>query len=345
MVTKEDFIFITGASGFIGTNLIELFEEKGYRFVNYDKADVTKKDQHKYWHEGNIMDKVALSEAFDKYKPTIVIHLAARTDTRSTDLNDYIENTEGTENVVNEIKKHDYVKHALFASTQYVYKDRYVPFGLTDTNYAPHTVYGVSKKMDEDYIRSSDMKCKWTIFRPCAVWGPWHRRNPVQIWKMIDQGRFVYPRKSPVIRTGAYVKNLVRQLDAIMNGPDELTNHKTYYLGDMPHDAYRFNNTFSLALTGKNVKRLPNFVFALGGLFGDLVRKLGGNFPLYTVRYRNMVEDYISPSNVTIALFGGFSQDMEANIKETVAWLEGEGAELFDYWKNRKEKRKNRINK
>ena len=61
MITKEDFILITGASGFIGTNLVELFEEKGYRFVNYDKADATKKDQHKYWHEGNIMDKDALA--------------------------------------------------------------------------------------------------------------------------------------------------------------------------------------------------------------------------------------------------------------------------------------------
>ena len=61
MMSKEDFILITGASGFIGTNLIELFEEKGYRFANYDKADVTKPNQYKYWHEGNIMDKDALA--------------------------------------------------------------------------------------------------------------------------------------------------------------------------------------------------------------------------------------------------------------------------------------------
>lgn len=115
MITKDDFILITGASGFIGTNLIELFETKGYRFVNYDKAPTTKKDQQKYWHEGNIMNKQQLAEAFDKYKPTVVVHLAARTDTLSDKLEDYIENTEGTENVVNEIKKHDYIKHALFA--------------------------------------------------------------------------------------------------------------------------------------------------------------------------------------------------------------------------------------
>ncbi len=336
MINKEDFILITGASGFIGTNLIELFEEKGYRFVNYDKADATKKDQHKYWHKGNIMDKDALAAAFDKYKPTIVIHLAARTDTASNKLEDYIENTEGTENVVNEIKKHDYIKHALFASTQYVYKDRLVPFGLTDDSYAPHTTYGVSKKMDEEYIRASGMKCKWTIFRPCNVWGPWHMRYPVQLWKMLDQGRYVHPGKRPVVRTYAYVKNLVKQLDAIMNAPDEMSNHKTYYLGDMPYDAYEWTNLFLKALNGKTVKRVPKFILACGALVGDFLGLFGVQFPLYSVRYRNMIEDYYAPSNVTIALFGGFQQDVETNIKETVAWLEGEGADLFEYWKKRK---------
>lgn len=169
MITQNDFILITGGSGFIGTNLIELFEEKGYHFINYDKNNVTKANQHKYWFSGNIMDKKRLAEVFDQYKPTIVIHLAARTDTLSDKLEDYIENTEGTENIVNEIKKHDYVKHALFASTQYVYKSKEIPFPLTDDSYAPHTVYGISKMMDEQYIRSANLSCKWTIFRPCNV--------------------------------------------------------------------------------------------------------------------------------------------------------------------------------
>lgn len=336
MVKKEDFILITGASGFIGTNLIELFEDRGYKFINFDKADVTKKSQHKYWHKGNILDKEALAVAFEKYKPTIVIHLAARTDTASNKIEDYIDNTEGTENVVNEIMKHDYVKHVLFASTQYVYKDKLIPFGITDDSYAPHTVYGISKKMGEEYIRLSNMHCKWTIFRPCNVWGPWHMRYPNQLWKMIDRGIYVHPGKKPVIRTYAYVKNLVKQLDAIMNAPEELTNKKTYYLGDMPSEAYEWTNAFSRMLTGKNLRRVPKVILAFGAFVGDILGILGVKFPLYSVRYRNMVEDYYAPSNVTISIFGGFTQDLETNVKETVDWLEGEGAELFDYWQKRK---------
>ena len=334
-LSKDDFILITGASGFIGTNLIELFEQKGYKFINYDKADVTKPDQHKYWYNGNIMDKQRLAEAFDKFKPTIVIHLAARTDTLSDKLEDYIENTEGTKNVVDEIKKHDYIKHALFASTQYVYKDKVIPLGLKDDAYAPHTVYGISKKIDEEYIRSSNMKCKWTIFRPCNVWGPWHMRYPNELWKFIAKGMYVHPSHKPVIRTYAYVKNLVKQLDAIMNAPDELVDKKTYYLGDMPIDSYVWLNALSREFRGKNIIRIPKFFFWGGALLGDFFRLFGIKFPLYSMRYRNMIEDFYAPSNVTIALFGAFEQDYTKNVKETADWLCKEGINLFPYWKKK----------
>ena len=187
------------------------------------------------------------------------------------------------------------------------------------------------------------MQCKWTIFRPCNVWGPWHMRYPNQLWKMIDRGIYVHPGKQPVIRTYAYVKNLVKQLDAIMNAPEVLTNHKTYYLGDMPSEAYEWINTFSKMLSGKKVNRVPKFFLACGALLGDVLGLFGIQFPLYSVRYRNMIEDYYAPSNVTVSIFGGFSQNLDDNIRETINWLEGEGAELFDYWKKRKIAKKIKI--
>lgn len=333
MIHNDDFILITGGSGFIGTNLIELFEAKGYHFVNFDKAPETKDDQHKYWYKGNIMDKQQLADAFEKYHPTIVIHLAARTDTLSDNLDDYIENTEGTKNVVDEIKKHDYIKHALFASTQYVYKDKVIPFGLKDDSYAPHTVYGISKKMDEEYIRSSDIKCKWTIFRPCNVWGPWHMRYPNELWKFIAKGLYVHPSHKPVIRTYSYVKNLVKQLDAIMNAPDDLVDKKTYYLGDMPIDSYVWLNALSQEMRHKDIIRIPKCFFWGGAIIGDFLRLFGIKFPLYSMRYRNMIEDFYAPSNVTIALFGAFEQDYKKNCKETVDWLKSEYGKNFEYWK------------
>lgn len=335
MITNDDFILITGASGFIGTNFINMLEEIGFdRFVNFDKAKSTRESHMKYWFEGNIMDKDRLSKAFEMYKPTIVIHLAARTDTLSDNLDDYVENTKGTENIVDEIVKRNCVKHALFASTQYVYKDKIIPFGLSDDSYAPHTVYGMSKKIDEEYIRNSNLQCKWTIFRPCNVWGPWHMRYPNELWKMIAKGFYCQPGNKPAIRTYSYVGNLVKQLWAIINASDVLQDRKTYYLGDMPCDSYIWLNTFSKELTGKNLRRLPKVLFFVGAMIGDILRKFGLNFPIYSMRYHNMIEDFYAPSNVAISLFGGYETSYEKNVKETVDWLRGEGASYFEYWKN-----------
>ena len=42
---------------------------------------------------------------FNEYKPTIVIHLAAKTDTIGLSIDYYIENTKGTDNLLSIIQK------------------------------------------------------------------------------------------------------------------------------------------------------------------------------------------------------------------------------------------------
>ena len=74
--------------------------------------------------------------------------------------------------------------------------------------------------------------------------------------------------------------------------------------------------------------------FYIGALIGNIIRLFGINFPLYSMRYRNMIEDFYAPSNVTISTFGAFEQSYEKNVKETIDWLRSEGAQYFEYWKN-----------
>lgn len=337
MITKDDIILITGGSGFIGTNLIELFETKHYgKIINFDKAAPTKKQQNNYWIQGNIMNPSDLSAVFEKYNPNIIIHLAARTDTLSNILEDYVENYKGTKNVISEIKKHDYIKHVIITSTQYVYKSKTIPLPTKDDDYAPHTMYGISKKMDEEITRNSAMTCPWTIIRPCNVWGPWHMRYPKELWKIIGKGYYIHPTRNPVIRTYAYVKNLVFQLDQILNADLSLVNHGTFYLGDVPIDSYILFNEISKQLNNKTVRILPRFIFYCGAKVGDVLRALGIKFPLYTVRYKNMIEDFYAPSNITVKLFGVRNPNLADNVKETIDWLYGEGNDFFDYWKKRK---------
>jgi hypothetical protein len=102
---------------------------------------------------------------------------------------------------------------------------------------------------------------------------------------------------------------------------------------DIPIDSYLRLNALSKEMTGNNIKRIPKFLFGTAALVGDFLRLFGINFPLYSMRYRNMIEDFYAPGNVTIALFGAFSQSYEQNVKETIDWLRGEGKEYFEYWK------------
>jgi len=333
MLTKEDKILITGGSGFIGTNSIELFEKKGYNVVNFDKAPPLKKSQEVYWTKGNIMNPEDLESAFEKYQPTIVIHLAARTDTLSDNIDDYIENTTGTKNVIEQIKKSETVKHLIVASTQYVYKSKNRPIPVKDDEYKPHTVYGETKRITEEYTRNSDLQCMWTIIRPCNVWGPWHLRFAGELWKMIAQGIYIHPTKKPVIRTYAYIKNLTYQLDKILNAEDNIVDKKTFYLGDVPVDSYIWLNEISNAFRGKDIKCMPKFLFWAAGVIGDFLRKVGLNFPMYSVRYRNMIEDYYTPTDTTIHLFGLRDSSYKNNVKETIDWIFEEGSEFIEFYK------------
>jgi nucleoside-diphosphate-sugar epimerase len=329
-------ILITGGSGFIGTNFIELLDNKGYQILNFDKNAPSKTVHSQYWFNGNILDSGTLKQVFDEFKPTIVIHLAARTDTVSNDLNDYLENTKGTENVITAIENCSSVNRAVITSTQYVYKSSIYPFPAKDDDYVPHTTYGISKKITEEITRKSSMKCIWTIIRPCNVWGPWNMRYPQELWRILDMGLYTHPTRKPVIRTYAYVKNVTHQIEAIIIAEKEIVNKKTFYLGELPIDSYIWLNELSFQLKRKKIIHLPQLFFRFVAIFGDILRLLNINFPLYSQRLNNMVEDYYAPTNITVKEFGSYSDNLSICMKETNDWIMGEGSHFFKYWKKKK---------
>jgi nucleoside-diphosphate-sugar epimerase len=330
-----DVIIITGGSGFIGTNLIDSLNKDQYKIINVDKAPPINPKQEEYWVNVNLLDYNAFKKVLDDYQPKIVVHLAARTDTISDKLEDYIDNTLGTENVVKAIEKSPSVKHVLITSTQYVYKSKSMPLQVNDYDYMPHTVYGQSKVITEEHIRNSDMTAAWTIIRPSNIWGPWHMRYPNELWKLLDKGWYVHPSKKEVIRTYGYVKNIVHQIIAIIDAPIDSVDKQTYVLGDIPIDSYIWLNAFSQRLRKKNIKRIPSVFFKGLSIVGDVLIKAKIPFPIYSTRYYNMVEDYLAATNLTISRFGLSHPDIDKNVDETINWVENEGKNYFEYWKNK----------
>ncbi len=327
---------ITGGSGFIGTNLIDLLIKKGHsKIVNYDKNPPINSKHKSFWVKGDIMDEKQMEKVFKAHEPDVVIHLAARTDTLSDVLEDYNENHVGTQHVLNVIKHFPFVKNAIITSTQYVYKSDEKPLPTEPDEFKPHTIYGQSKVLTEQYTHQANLTCNWTIIRPTNIWGPWHMRYPNELWKVIDKRMYFHPVDHPVMRTYGYVKNIVHQIYEILIAPSELVNHKTFYVGDEPIDSYLWLNELSVQMTNKKIKRLPKLIFQGIALGGDILRKMNIPFPLYSKRFHNMIEDYPAPTDITVKLFGQADSSLENNVSETVIWLRGEGKNYFDYWKSK----------
>src|SRR5688572_14260259 len=108
-------LLITGGSGFIGTNLIEVLESKGYDICNVDIKDPLVAGQRSYFTRCDIMDPPALQAVFQRFQPDAVLHLAAQASIYPTaDLDKfYAPNTVGTQNVLDAVKQTPSVKRVI----------------------------------------------------------------------------------------------------------------------------------------------------------------------------------------------------------------------------------------
>lgn len=329
-------ILITGGSGFIGTNLIELLiSENVQEFINVDRQKPYNTEQKKYWVDCNIIDTEKLQKIFDEYMPTHVVHLAARTDTASEYLEDYSDNTKGSKSLITVIENSTSVKHVIITSTQYVYKSKQIPFPDSDDDFKPHTAYGLSKMITEEYTRNSTMKSAWTIIRPTNVWGPWHMRYPNELWKIIDKGLYFHPGNEDPIKSYAYVKNVTYQIYKILLSQIQEVDKQVYYVGDYPMHSKKWLNAFTVELTGKKIQVAPKSLLYLLSVMGTLLSKINIRFPLSILRYENMIDDYNTPIEKTIRQFGLSHPDLDVNVKETINWVKNDGKHFFPYWRNK----------
>lgn len=166
-------ILVTGAAGFIGSNLVKAIFERydnpvvvGIDNMN-DYYDVRLKEERlnalkQYpdfvFIKGNIADKSLIDRAFAEYKPEIVVNLAAQAGVRYSITNPdaYIEsNLIGFYNIL-EACRHSYasyeggVRHLVYASSSSVYGSNVkVPYSTDDKVDNPVSLYAATKKSNE----------------------------------------------------------------------------------------------------------------------------------------------------------------------------------------------------
>lgn len=159
--------FITGAAGFIGSNLAKriLNEEKDIRVVGLDnmndyydvrikesRLEELQKFNNFIFIKGNLADKELINKIFEEYKPEIVVNLAAQAGVRYsiTNPDSYIEsNIIGFYNILEGCRNYP-VEHLVYASSSSVYgSNKKVPYSTDDKVDNPVSLYAATKKSNE----------------------------------------------------------------------------------------------------------------------------------------------------------------------------------------------------
>ena len=179
VVLQGKTILVTGAAGFIGSNLVlELLRTqspvhvigidnmndyydvsiKEYRLEQIEK--LAKEHEESSWKfiKGSIADKALIDSVFAEYKPAVVVNLAAQAGVRYSITNPdvYIEsNLIGFYNIL-EASRHSYdggqtgVEHLVYASSSSVYgSNKKVPYSTDDKVDNPVSLYAATKKSNE----------------------------------------------------------------------------------------------------------------------------------------------------------------------------------------------------
>ena len=170
---KHKTILITGAAGFIGSNLVmELLRtEEAVNIVGLDNMndyyDVSIKEYRlsqieklagecpgSQWHfvKGSIADKPLIDQLFAEYSFAVVVNLAAQAGVRYSITNPdvYIEsNLIGFYNILEACRNYP-VEHLVYASSSSVYgSNKKIPYSTEDKVDNPVSLYAATKKSNE----------------------------------------------------------------------------------------------------------------------------------------------------------------------------------------------------
>ena len=260
-------ILVTGAAGFIGSNLLGRLASRGDEVVGLDNIndyyDVCLKygrlasngfdgpfDDHgttvsRVWPgcrflKADICDKEFIDKVFREERFDAVVHLAAQAGVRYSITNPYSylkSNLEGFLNIL-EACRNNPVKHLVFASSSSVYGlNSKVPFSEEDKADSQVSLYGATKKADELMAHSYSKLygIPATGLRFFTVYGPWGRpdMSPMLFATAISKGEPIKVfNGGDMIRDFTFVDDIVEGTIKVLDNPP--TNRE----GQVPFEVY-----------------------------------------------------------------------------------------------------------
>lgn len=265
-------ILITGASGFIGSFLVEEALRRGYdTWAGIRKSSSLEylQDKRIKFIDFNFNNKEILEKQFHDFhqrngKFDYIIHNAGITKCLNYDDFDRV-NHQNTVNFIDALISTQNTPHKfIFISSLSVMgkgdETGQTAFSLDDTP-NPNTAYGKSKFKAEEHLRGT-RKLPYLIFRPTGVYGP-REKDYLMMLKSVKSGLNIGAGFKPQHLTFIYVKDLI---DIIFAGIESHITNKTYFVAD--GDSYTDSEYTSLIKRTLSKTRTLNLKIPLNILKG-----------------------------------------------------------------------------
>lgn len=223
-------ITFIGASGFVGTRLIELLKQTDFELQNIDK-------QQSHFHSdittiANVLDKEKITSLLKGTDVVVLLAAEHRDDVSPTSLY-YDVNVGGMRNTLEAMEVNG-IKRIVFTSSVAVY-------GLNKNNpnethpTDPFNHYGKSKWQAEQVLQEwHKAHPDWNIniLRPTVIFGERNRGNVYNLLKQISGGKFLMVGDGNNKKSMAYVGNIVAFIKFLVE--KKATGYNVYNYIDKP---------------------------------------------------------------------------------------------------------------
>ena len=335
-------IFVTGSSGFIGFHLSKKLLEIGHNVHGFDSMNnyydvkvkkarlkILKKYKKFSFTKSKLENRKTLSNVILKFKPTIIVHLAAQAGVRYSIEKPRVyldSNITGTYNII-ELAKKVNIKHLLIASSSSVYgANKKLPFKETDKTETQLSIYAATKKSTESIAHSYShiWKIPITMLRFFTVYGPWGRPD-MALFKftkgIINRKKIDIYNNGKMYRDFTYIDDIVNGINALINKAPNLNQ-----LGKIRNDSLSPVAPFRILNIG-NTKKVYLLDF-INALEKELGKKAIRN---YMPMQKGDVKMTVSDTTLLKKLTGyNPKTDYKVGIKKFLKWY------LFYYKLNNK---------
>ena len=281
-------VLVTGASGFIGTRLVQRLITLGSHVIAVDIAAPRTRLPGVDYRDLDVRDPLPRDLGRDI---ATIYNLAAVHRTPGHPTADYYDtNILGATNVT-ALADACSIERVFFTSSISVYGPS-EDLMTEESPLRPVSAYGHSKRMAEVIHRvwfERGAHRHLTIVRPGIVFGPGERGNYTNLARALSRGLFFYPGRKTTIKSGGYVDDLIATFEFAESTGEGLTLYNFAY----PRHSTTEDIVLAFADVCKCKRRYTTLpvapLYAAAGAF-EVLDKLGVRNPVHRQRVLKLVQ-------------------------------------------------------